>query len=132
VPLEAEIDCINNYISLQKLRLGESCTIYFSVTGMVIGKKIPPLMLMTFVENAFKHGISHHEQTVLAFTIAAEDAYIYFFTKNKLFAKARNIERIGIGIANTKKRLVVLYPEKHILTIKESAGEYEVALTLYK
>jgi hypothetical protein len=131
VPLQDEIDCINDYISLQKLRLGENFIIEFIVTGNAMGKQIPPLVLMTFVENAFKHGVSNHEQTSIIFKILVQDKYIHFFGQNKLFQTPRNAERTGVGIENTMKRLKVLYPEKHLLKIAEENGSYEVELVLY-
>lgn len=131
VPLQNENDCITDYISLQKLRLGDDFPIEFSVSGDVTGKTIPPLSLMTFVENAFKHGVSNHEQNNIIFKIVAQDKYIHFFAKNRLFSTARNTERTGIGIENTKKRLNVLYPEKHVLVIETKDGFYTVDLILY-
>jgi two-component system, LytTR family, sensor kinase len=131
VPLDEETSCITDYISLQKLRLGENFPVDFSVEGNTAGKTIPPLCLMTFVENAFKHGISNHEQNSVVFKIQVQDKYIHFLAQNKLFSTARNTERTGIGIENTQKRLNVIYPEKHVLAIEEKAGFYTVNLILY-
>ncbi|MES2847613.1 MAG: sensor histidine kinase [Bacteroidota bacterium] len=131
VPLEDETNCITDYIALQKLRLGENFPVEFSVAGNAINKSIPPLCLMTFVENAFKHGISSHEQNSIIFKIQLQDKYIHFFAQNKLFSTVRNAERTGIGIENTKKRLNVLYAEKHLLDIEEKDGFYTVDLILY-
>ncbi len=131
VPLQDEIDCINDYISLQKLRLGEDYMVSFEMEGQVMGKKLPPLVLMTFVENAFKHGVSNHEKSSILFKIVAGEKYIHFFAENKLFNIPRNTERTGVGIANTRKRLEVLYPEKHLLKITEEAPAYIVELVLY-
>ncbi len=130
VPLQDEIDCINNYISLQKLRLGENITINFSVTGDAAGKSLPPLILMTFIENAFKHGVSNHEPVGIDIHIAAHERQIDFATRNKLFIIPRNTERTGIGIENTRKRLQVLYPGKHSLSIVGNDDVYAVDLTL--
>jgi len=131
VPLEEENNCIADYISLQKIRLGETFPVEFLVEGDITGKRIPPLSLMTFVENAFKHGVSNHEENSIVFKILAQEKYIHFFSTNKLFSTARNAERTGIGIENTKKRLKVLYPEKHVLSIDGKNGFYTVDLILY-
>lgn len=131
VPLQDETDCINDYISLQKLRLGENFPVEFLVEGNMTGKLLPPLVLMTFVENAFKHGISSHEENSVVFKIVIQDKYLHFFAQNKLFAVPRNTERTGIGIDNTKKRLRVLYPDKHLLNIEQEKGFYTVNLILY-
>jgi LytS/YehU family sensor histidine kinase len=131
VPLQDETDCINDYISLQKLRLGDNFPVAFSVEGNMTGKQLPPLVLMTFVENTFKHGISNHEENSVAFKIVIQDKHLHFFAQNKLFAVPRNTERTGIGIDNTKKRLQVLYPDKHLLNIEQEKGFYTVNLILY-
>lgn len=131
VPLEEEYNCITDYISLQKIRLGETFPVEFLAEGDMTGRLIPPLSLMTFVENAFKHGVSNHEENSIVFKILVQEKYIHFFSANKLFSTARNAERTGIGIENTKKRLKVLYPEKHVLNIDENNGFYTVDLILY-
>lgn len=131
VPLQHEADCIADYIALQKLRLGDGFPVDFLISGDISGATIPPLSLMTFVENAFKHGVSSHEQNYIHFKITVQDKFIHFFSKNKLFPAARNAERTGIGIENTKKRLNVLYPEKHVLAIETEQGFYTVDLILY-
>lgn len=131
VPLEEETNCIEDYIALQKLRLGENFPVDFSVAGNPENKMLPPLCLMTFVENAFKHGVSNHEASSIIFKIQVQEKYIHFFSKNRLFATARNTERTGIGLENTSKRLHVLYPGKHVLDIEEKEGFYTVDLILY-
>ena len=129
-PLQGEIDCIDDYICLQKLRLGKNFNIQFSLKGNTAGKTIPPLTLMTFVENAFKHGVSTHEQTNIIIKIVAEDKYIHFFAQNTIFNKPRNMERNGIGIENTKKRLQALYPDKYFLNINENDKLYITELII--
>ncbi|MFT3682688.1 MAG: sensor histidine kinase [Ferruginibacter sp.] len=130
VPLQQEIDCIKNYISLQQLRLGENVKVDFTVGGDLINQVIPPLSLMTFVENAFKHGISNHEQSSVMIKIDTDEKGIHFFEQNKLFAKPRNTERTGIGIENTKQRLLRLYQQQYSLVIKQENGLYTVDLFL--
>lgn len=131
VPLQSEIDCIQNYVTLQKLRLGENFPIQFSVKGDMDKKKIPPLILMTFVENAFKHGVSNHEKTNIIIKVHAEEKYIHFFEQNTVFSKPVNVERTGVGIDNTKKRLQALYPGKHALKIDKNDKLYIVELILH-
>ncbi|MES1216771.1 MAG: sensor histidine kinase [Bacteroidota bacterium] len=130
VPLQSEFDCVQDYIDLQKLRLNKYTKVDFTVEGDLSGKQIAPLILMTFVENAFKHGISNHEQSEIVISLLAEKKYITFYCQNKLFETKRNTERIGIGIANVKQRLQYMYAGKHTLTIKEEEGLYSVQLTL--
>ncbi len=131
VSLQSEVDCITDYIDLQKLRLGKKVALEFSVSGDLDNKKIAPLILMTFIENVFKYGTSNHENSVLTIRVSASDQQIDFFSQNQLFATDRKIERTGIGISNTKLRLEHLYPGKHRLDIKREGGFFTVELSLY-
>ncbi|MEO6232844.1 MAG: sensor histidine kinase [Ferruginibacter sp.] len=131
VALEDEVNCIQDYISLQKLRLGKKVDIQVKIEGDLNGYFIPPIVLMTFVENAFKHGISSHEQTDIFFELVAGKKHIHFFAQNKIFENSLNKERQGIGLSNTTERLKLLYPEKHALNITRSNGLFTVELDLY-
>lgn len=130
VPLQSELDCISDYIDLQRLRLSKKVQVDFTFTGSTEGKRIPPLVLMTFIENVFKYGISSHEQSVITIKLFAEEKNITFFCQNKLFATERKVERTGIGLMNTKQRLDHLYPNRHLLNISSGNGLYTVELTL--
>lgn len=131
VSLQSEVDCITDYIDLQKLRLGKKVLLEYSVTGNLENKQIAPLILMSFIENVFKYGISNHQESVITIRISAEEPYINFFAQNKLFATDRKTERTGIGIGNTKKRLEHLYPGKHGLLINRENGLFTVELSLH-
>lgn len=131
VPLQDELDCIKNYIGLQQLRLGEDFPIQFTVEGDLVNKQIPPLVLMTFVENAFKHGVSNHEQAAITISVSATSDSIRFASVNKLFSSQRNQERTGVGIENTKKRLEVLYDSRYSLQVKSPGDYYTVELILH-
>jgi hypothetical protein len=130
VPLESEVGCMKDYIDLQRMRLGSKMNVDLSVKGNMIDKKIAPLVLMTFVENVFKYGISSHEPSDIVIKLSADEHNITFFCQNKLFETKRNTERTGIGIPNARKRLLHLYPNKHFLDIDEGNGLFTVQLTL--
>jgi two-component system, LytTR family, sensor kinase len=130
VSLKNEIECMGDYIDLQRLRLGKKMNVEFLVNGITENKKIAPLILMTFIENVFKYGISNHEPSAISIKISADEHNITFFCQNKLFETKRNVERTGIGIANTRERLKHLYPDKHFLDIKTGNGFFTVQLTL--
>ncbi len=130
VPLESEVAFISDYIDLQRLRLGDKINIGFLVSGKIAGKKIAPLILMTFVENVFKYGISHREPSDIDIQLSADDDMIRFYCRNKLYETRQQTESTGIGIANTRKRLEHLYPGRHILNIKTENGMYTVQMTL--
>jgi two-component system, LytTR family, sensor kinase len=130
VPLEAEVECMKDYIDLQRMRLGSKMNVNLSVKGNLIDKKIAPLLLMTFVENVFKYGISSHEPSDIIIKLSADEHNITFFCQNKLFETKRNTERMGIGIPNARKRLLHLYPNKYFLDIDTGDGLFTVQLTL--
>jgi two-component system LytT family sensor kinase len=132
VSLQSEVDCITDYIDLQKLRLGKKVTLDYSVTGDLDHKKISPLVLMTFIENVFKYGTSNHEDSQLLIKLVAGDGRIDFLTQNPLFPVDRKIERTGIGISNTQQRLEHLYPGKYKLGITREDGVFIVRLTLFE
>lgn len=130
VPLESELDCMRDYIDLQRMRSGSKMNIVFEVTGQANDQKIAPLLLMAFVENAFKYGVSNHEASNIIIRLAVDDHHIKFFCQNKLFPIRENNARTGIGIPNAKQRLQHLYPEKHFLSISSEQGLFIVDLTL--
>jgi hypothetical protein len=130
VPLQNEIDCISDYIDLQRLRLNNKSHIDFTISGNTGHKVIAPLVMMTFVENVFKYGISAHESSIITIKLFVADTHINFFCRNTIF-NTGNTERKGIGIANTQKRLQHLYPGKHLLTISDTGGIFIVELTLH-
>jgi hypothetical protein len=130
VSLESEVDCIRDYIDLQRLRLGKKVHLDFTVKGGLERKRIAPLILMTFIENVFKYGISNHEESSLIIRIFAEERTITFFSRNPVFTCRKNTERTGIGVSNTRQRLEHLYPNRHLLNITEEKDLYTVELTL--
>lgn len=130
VSLESEVDCIRDYIDLQRLRLGKKVHLDFIVKGGLEHKRIAPLIFMTFIENVFKYGISNHEDSSLVIRIFAEERTITFYSSNPVFTGRNNTERTGIGISNTRRRLEHLYPNRHLLNIVEDEGLYTVELTL--
>lgn len=132
VDLQDEINCIRDYLDLQALRLGEKTSLNFSVNGDVVNHKIAPLILMTFLENAFKYGISNHEKTEIKILIEASNGVVHFSCSNRIFTSSMNQERTGIGLANTKQRLEHLYPGKHELLIEKENGIFHINLTIRK
>lgn len=130
VPLQSEVECISDYIELQKLRLNEKVHLDFQVHGDVEGMQIAPLILMPFIENVFKYGISNHEQSNILIQLFAENKGIRFFCQNKIFPKARHVDSTGIGLDNTKKRLALFYNDKYSLNITKADGLFTVRLQL--
>ena len=115
VPLSGEIDCMNNFIELQKLRLGKKTLLDYKISGDPTGHEISPLILMTFIENIFKHGLSNHNLSNIHISLIIKPGKLIFHAKNHVFLKQDEQDRTGLGIMNTQKRLALLYPGKHEL-----------------
>lgn len=131
VPLEKEIKFIQHYIDLQQVRLTDKIKINFAVKGEVEGKQIAPLLFIPFVEYAFKYGISTKEFSEISISVKAEGNEIEFFADNRIIASETDQENnSGIGLKNTKRRLEILYPNKHKLEIKNENNRFIVHLIL--
>jgi len=130
VDLTNEVACIRDYIALQQLRLSKKVQINFSVEGDLEHKKIVPLVLITFIENVFKFGISNREASVITIALRADKQAITFYCQNPIFPHQAQPERAGIGLANTSARLNHLYPGTHTLNITTINGFFTVQLTL--
>jgi len=130
VPLRHEADCIRDYIDLQRLRLGSKTQVSFAVPGQLDELQIAPLLLITFVENAFKYGTSNHEKSLISIDLQTSERTIRFSCRNKVFGTRRPVERTGIGIVNTKQRLEHLYPGKYMLDITNDGEFFNVQLVL--
>lgn len=132
VPLQDELDCMGQYIDLQRLRLNKKTTIRFDRVGDITQQRIPPLVLMTFVENIFKHGVSSHQPSVIDISVVAENDQIGFYSRNRKFQPASPEERSGTGLNNVRKRLQHLYPGSHTLHIGEEGDYFIVNLVIQK
>ncbi|MBL7817462.1 MAG: histidine kinase [Saprospiraceae bacterium] len=130
VPLDKEISFINSYIALQKQRLTEYMALNYTLEGVTSGKKIAPLLLITFIENAFKHGINPDEDCVIDIHIHIGTNDLLLKVFNKKVPLAPNQWSSGIGLANVKERLQMLYATKHNLTVTDDDTSYLVELKL--
>ncbi|PSR52037.1 hypothetical protein AHMF7605_00135 [Adhaeribacter arboris] len=130
VDLKREIASIQDYLALQQLRLSKKVQLNFSVEGNLENKRIAPLVLIPFIENVFKFGISNRGESKITIQVQVEDRAIRFYCQNPIFSQKTNLERTGIGLSNTRERLLHLYPGNHTLTIRTENGYYSVWLTL--
>jgi two-component system, LytTR family, sensor kinase len=130
VPLESEWECVTDYVDLQKIRMTNKVYIDVSISGSIEGKRIAPLILMTYVENVFKYGISNHHQATITIKLFVEKDEIVFFCQNRIFNPEHVPSRQGIGIENNRRRLEALYPGKHVLNISKERDLYTVQLNL--
>nr|WP_068893193.1 sensor histidine kinase [Pedobacter panaciterrae] len=131
VSLQGELDCIRDFIDLQKLRLGKKVSLTYHVTGDPSGHLISPLILMTFIENVFKYGLSNHVEAPIAINIDVFQDRVVFKSQNKIFENKQNNDRLGVGIKNTTQRLDHLYPGKYQLSINDKDGAFNVNLVLF-
>jgi len=130
--LEKEITYISNFIELQRIRFGDSIRLNYSVEGNVKGKAIAPLLLISFIENAFKHGVNAAEDSCINITIEVSERNLAMQVGNNIVAvRQNNVEEAnGLGLQNTKNRLQLLYPGKHSLEIKQTRLTYTVSLSI--
>ncbi|MCC9165927.1 histidine kinase [Pontibacter harenae] len=133
--LSREIEYMRNYIELQSLRVSTSpdISIEAKIEDVLEEKFIAPMLLIPFVENAFKHGISLKHKSWIRITLHCKDNNLYFDVYNSTHPKQEQDpekDQSGIGLENVKQRLALLYPAKHELVIRETSEEYFVHLTL--
>lgn len=129
VDLAKELQYLQNYIDLQKIRFGNKAFINFDVTGEVTDQHIVPLMLISFIENAFKHGVANDPAWPINLKINLTDGRLYFFVQNKKHTHNRDAAG-GIGLVNVRRRLDLLYAGKYNLEIRDEADTYTVQLSL--
>ena len=130
VSLHKEIELIENYIALEKVRYDDRVTITFikSVTENI---QIAPLILLTFVENAFKHGVTQElEEANIQIEISLKENYIHFDISNSIATNQVLLNKKGIGLKNVKKQLELLYSNAYSLDIKEEKNRFNVSLKL--
>lgn len=132
VSLEKEVEYLQSYIELQRLRLPEAVKIDFSIEGRAESFSIEPLLLIPFVENAFKHGVSYQDSSEIVIRLICRGQMLSFSVANHI-AKHRgdSIEQgSGIGLKNVMRRIELLYPGKHKLQMSDDGNQYNVELEI--
>ncbi|SKC50981.1 sensor histidine kinase [Ohtaekwangia koreensis] len=130
VSLEKELSYIRNYVELQQLRFGDAIELLFFVHGNAGTNRIAPLILIPFVENAFKHGINAEESSRIKVSIEMDHNELRLEVfNNKVFTRGEE-EKSGLGIENTRNRLQLLYPKRHTLIITDNKNDFSVSLTI--
>lgn len=130
VLLEKELNHIRRFVQLQRLRLKNTSGINLEIMGKVTTQKIKPLILISFIENAFKHGINEKGNSIVVIKIHVNENHLVFFCSNFLKSQPNQDKFSGIGIKNSKMRLNLLYPDAHTFEVKEEGGNFIVNLTL--
>jgi LytS/YehU family sensor histidine kinase len=129
VALADEIRYLENYIELQKLRFKDNTYIKFEITGEVHAQKITPLVLISFVENAFKHGLVTDKEIPISIFLIIEPGKLFFSTINKK-SNLNKDDTGGIGLQNVRRRLDLLYKNKYELHIQDKNDIYTCELYL--
>ena len=135
VSLEKEINYVKNYIELEKLRQGHKFDITFDIKGEIKSQMIAPLMFIPFLENSFKHGLDNQIKSgFVTIDLDLRDASVELAIENSKppSIPKKNIEKKsgGIGLQNVKRRLKLLYPQRHKLNIEEKPNTFKVYLNI--
>ncbi|GLU53501.1 sensor histidine kinase [Dyadobacter frigoris] len=135
IPVAREVDYLKDYIHLQNLRLAksENIKVEVNISENSCQHSIAPMLLIPFIENAYKHGISLQNRSWINISLRCQDSKLELDVYNSIHPKNQTDpenEHKGIGLENVRQRLDLMYPEKYELTIRESQIEYFVHLTL--
>ena len=129
VPISREFDFIRHYVALMQLRYTEKVKITLDMPQESPDRQIPPLILITFIENAFKHGISYQRESFIDINVAVEGEKLRFKCSNSKADQA-NEEKGGVGLDNVRKRLNLLYDNNYTLAINDTPDIYHVELVI--
>ncbi|AFD05278.1 putative regulator of cell autolysis [Solitalea canadensis DSM 3403] len=136
VSLEEEILYLKNYIDLQQLRFDNRLEMSLSVFGKVDGYHIEPFLILPFVENSYKYCLSDaHSMAWITISINVNDDWLVVKIENSLpedslVTQVADTSKSGVGIANVQRRLELLYPDQHQLTVKNNVSSFFVSLKL--
>ena len=134
ISLKQEVEYLESFVALQQLRFGRDVKIVFSIalSPEQTTYCIEPMLLIPFVENAFKHGTGYMDHPVIDINLAVKERELIFQVKNKFDkeADASKDESSGIGLKNVRSRLALLYPESHNLVIHTDKNLFSINLTL--
>lgn len=132
VLLEKETEYLQSYIDLQQQRFGKKLAVNVSIQPGDKQYEIEPMLLIPFVENAFKHGTGMIENAQIDISLSALNSKLNFTVKNKYDPASSEIKDVagGIGLANVKRRLELLYAGKHVLTINKESNTFNVSLQI--
>ncbi|MDO4228383.1 MAG: histidine kinase [Capnocytophaga sp.] len=131
ISLKEEIDFLNQYIELMMIRLTDKTTVTMDFPKDIPQVQIAPLLLITLVENAFKHGVSATTDTKIHFSLTADEKTIRFESENTLLSKQNtDLYSSSIGIENLRKQLDLIYPNRNTYTITTDNGIYKAVIVI--
>lgn len=131
ISLQKEIDFIKSYVELMKLRFSEEVDVRLEIPATLPDIKLPPLLTISYIENAFKHGVSYEKPSFIHIRYVFKEKNLYFEVKNTIHAKAGKPKNSGLGLQNARNRLDLIYAEKYNLEINQYRNElFTVTLKL--
>lgn len=131
--LSHEVDFMKHYIDLMRLRLTPRVELQVNFSKSIVDCQVPPLLFISFIENAFKHGISSRDNSFIHISLTADEKQIVFHCNNSLGKSSQpgDGQYGGIGLENVRKRLQLLFANKHKLDIQQTDDAYNVTLTIF-
>jgi sensor histidine kinase YesM len=129
VGMDRELDYIGNFMDFQAMRCGGHTKVEWECEVDDDSAQIPPMILITFVENAFKYGASPTKDCIIRIRTKVSEGRLLFETENRVIRKPESVKP-GIGIENCRQRLNLLYPDRHVLEVSQENDIYKVRLTI--
>jgi sensor histidine kinase YesM len=131
VSLKREIQFIEDYLALEKIRLAQDAAIRFEVSGLDNDRLVSPLLFIPLIENAFKHGLqSISKKSFAHFSLSVQGDELFFEAKNSIGENILAERQSGTGISNLRKRLQLIYPERHTLEVEKTDSFFKIILNL--
>ena len=134
ISLQQEVEYLESYIALQQLRFGRDVKIISNIELLPeqANNNIEPMLLIPFVENAFKHGTGYADHPFIDISLTVRNGLLVFGVKNTFdkVADSSKDETSGIGLSNVSSRLMLLYPDRHELVIHQDNNLFSINLTL--
>ncbi|MEM7659858.1 MAG: histidine kinase, partial [Bacteroidota bacterium] len=129
IDLVDEIQLIESYVELEKLRLSENCEVRVEIEAVQAGTTIAPLLILPFLENAFKHGTHSQLPCFVEISIYPQEKHLHVSIRNSIIRNKRVVKN-HLGIENTVRRLELIYPGRYVLEIQPDEDVFEVTLVL--
>jgi two-component system LytT family sensor kinase len=131
VPLSKEVDYLQNYLDVEQLRFGQRLSVAFTREGFKEEVNIPPMILILFLENSFKHGVKNNISKIhIDISLKIDTEFLYFRVDNPVTEDEAPAESKGIGLKNVRRRLDLLYGDNYTLDIRVDEGIFSVSLKM--
>ncbi len=129
VELQKEVEYLRSFIDIFRLRFEDRFFVDFNLEGQVNGQRISSLVLIPFVENAFKHGVADDPASPIKIDLKATGQDLFFTVTNRIHQSQKD-QTTGIGLTNIRRRLELLYPDRHKLTVQNDGSVHQASLKL--